>query len=642
MQRRQTTHANHVEQSLNRITTSLSSNSVVTENTYTTTLRIEEGVENATEILKRVDQVTQKLASDVPVMIEQGFQRCMENTLTSLHFTEFETGLQLSKDCSDRRPAYNESKNYLMKTPHFSSTQGSPVQPSHRLDSPQLPKLSSPRQQRQLIAFGRSEKELRALSGQDAKGNLSPLQKSSIPPQTRTFCRTIPFPVGFLQTKTTRILSHDSPATNSGENNTGIIQVTITLLPFRWLSSRGYTVTFDKVLHSGNAISWMPGLRCYNVVPDDSMVIQACLERDVVALQKLFQYRQASPFDVDSTGATLLGHALNWCRNPNHFSKPIDKALEVIQFLITEGADPVPFMKEFLDAYEYFSKEYTIVDALGMITHEEHTIEVLDAIGRLCLATAQRDLFDDPKILRKLWAVSLSGQTVPPLDFSYLFQEKYSGLEEIVFECPDYVFYTLMIKDTVSIMSISDKTWQRAVDQRFEVLAYLCTGGDESIKARIFAKKEWEPHQLSMPYRDRTCFCPETPSHLLFELLWDSEYFECKKSRRKLLRQHLHRMLVLLLRNGEDPLATCSCKARWKTEGTGSRTATDIAAAEGLLEVWADALEEVGYNATEIIDDWRFAEFQNVFQAHGESTVSLLDSVKFIGSTLISTVSYII
>ena len=163
MQRRQTTHANHVEQSLNRITTSLSSNSVVTENTYTTTLRIEEGVENATEILKRVDQVTQKLASDVPVMIEQGFQRCMENTLTSLHFTEFETGLQLSKDCSDRRPAYNESKNYLMKTPHFSSTQGSPVQPSHRLDSPQLPKLSSPRQQRQLIAFGRSEKELRAL-----------------------------------------------------------------------------------------------------------------------------------------------------------------------------------------------------------------------------------------------------------------------------------------------------------------------------------------------------------------------------------------------------------------------------------------------------------------------------------------------
>ena len=101
-------------------------------------------------------------------------------------------------------------------------------------------------------------------------------------------------------------------------------------------------------------------------------------------------------------------------------------------------------------------------------------------------------------------------------------------------------------------------------------------------------------------------------------------------------------MLVLLLQNGEDPLATCSCKAVWKTGGTGSRTATDIAAAEGLLEVWADALEEVGYNATEIIDDWRFAEFQNVFQVHGESTISLLDSVKFIGSSLISTVSYII
>lgn len=54
--------------------------------------------------------------------------------------------------------------------------------------------------------------------------------------------------------------------------------------------------------HSG----WNSSLRTYNIIPSDSLVFKLAGGGDVRGLLDLFAKRQASPFDVDEDGCSLL------------------------------------------------------------------------------------------------------------------------------------------------------------------------------------------------------------------------------------------------------------------------------------------------------------------------------------------------
>jgi len=51
---------------------------------------------------------------------------------------------------------------------------------------------------------------------------------------------------------------------------------------------------------------WNNNLRTYNIIPSDSSVIKLAREGDVRGLLDLFAGGQASPFDVDEGGRSLL------------------------------------------------------------------------------------------------------------------------------------------------------------------------------------------------------------------------------------------------------------------------------------------------------------------------------------------------
>lgn len=68
-----------------------------------------------------------------------------------------------------------------------------------------------------------------------------------------------------------------------------------------WLSNRIWQLALGRSL-SG----WHFTMRTYGVVPDDSLVFQACRAGDLVGMQRLFDVGLASPFDRNECGDDLL------------------------------------------------------------------------------------------------------------------------------------------------------------------------------------------------------------------------------------------------------------------------------------------------------------------------------------------------
>lgn len=73
---------------------------------------------------------------------------------------------------------------------------------------------------------------------------------------------------------------------------------------------------YDPWKWLGNRTQPSPGLslRTVNIVADDAAIIQACEKLDLVAIRKLFDEGQASPYDVDNTGRNLLGAVAIGCQ----------------------------------------------------------------------------------------------------------------------------------------------------------------------------------------------------------------------------------------------------------------------------------------------------------------------------------------
>lgn len=68
-----------------------------------------------------------------------------------------------------------------------------------------------------------------------------------------------------------------------------------------WLMDRVWGILAIK-----NLSGWTFSPRSYNIIPDNSTVLEYIKDDDIARLQSLFAERKASPFDCDEGGDTLL------------------------------------------------------------------------------------------------------------------------------------------------------------------------------------------------------------------------------------------------------------------------------------------------------------------------------------------------
>lgn len=82
--------------------------------------------------------------------------------------------------------------------------------------------------------------------------------------------------------------------------------LTVTFIPMERRRTIGICATFINVMSEVRSPRISPRLRTFNVVPDDSEIINCVKRNDLDGLQTLFDKREASPRDVDSGGFSLL------------------------------------------------------------------------------------------------------------------------------------------------------------------------------------------------------------------------------------------------------------------------------------------------------------------------------------------------
>jgi hypothetical protein len=530
-----TAHAQIVEQSLCRVESGISSIQAVSEVIRDTTFETRNKIETVASIMTKVEHSIQNLRTDLPALLEPAIDRCLEKRLEG-EFKHIGVAGSLSvKQLSDRN-----------------QYQDRPTRGQWDLD---VSKSSKPPVE---VTWGNPPPMA-------AIGNFQFPQSTRAPTRKKTYVKTFSLPFGFIQSKTVQ-RTYNASSNNGEVTEKEVLRVEITVVPFSWLSSRGQVVSIEKVYDQHSRPLWTYTPRTYNILPEDAMVVSACKKQDLDTVKRLFEYRQASPFDVDTKGYSLLALALG--EYPQLLT--IEPSLQLIKFLISEGADPTTFISFFLWCYEQYTGDFWILDNLDIVGDEDiKMVKLFDEIWRLCLQSCQADPFVDIHVLEQLWNSSIGGRCAPPLDPAYLFQDRFTGFDDLLFENPDKVFSDLMGHRNC-LGSGSIDTWKRITDQIYETLVYVCYGGSESYKAKIFSPS----YSATVPWRHDSCFCPTTPSHLLFKIFHGSD--KGRPSWRAHLKYHLHRMVVLLLQNGEDPEATCACKTSWQPSG-GHRSVTDYA-----------------------------------------------------------------
>ena len=82
--------------------------------------------------------------------------------------------------------------------------------------------------------------------------------------------------------------------------------LTVTFVPKDYRRTMGLCATFIDMMSEVNGPRISPRLRTFNVVPEDSEIINCIKRNDLNGLQLLFDKREASPTDVDPKGFSLL------------------------------------------------------------------------------------------------------------------------------------------------------------------------------------------------------------------------------------------------------------------------------------------------------------------------------------------------
>lgn len=87
-------------------------------------------------------------------------------------------------------------------------------------------------------------------------------------------------------------------------------EIKLSFIPQSRQRATGLSAVFKKDSSISQVCRIPPCLRTFNVIPDDSTVINCILRNDMSGVQRLFGERRASPLDVDSRGGSLLSYAL--------------------------------------------------------------------------------------------------------------------------------------------------------------------------------------------------------------------------------------------------------------------------------------------------------------------------------------------
>lgn len=80
---------------------------------------------------------------------------------------------------------------------------------------------------------------------------------------------------------------------------------------------RGTSIRFIKTLEVLQGFHISPHITTFNIVPDESDIIQCAVQNDLRGVQRLFESRKASPQDVDSRGFSLLSVSIENLKSRN-------------------------------------------------------------------------------------------------------------------------------------------------------------------------------------------------------------------------------------------------------------------------------------------------------------------------------------
>ena len=230
----------------------------------------------------------------------------------------------------------------------------------------------------------------------------------------------------------------------------------------------------------------------------------------------------------------------------------------------------------------------------------EESWKRLEELGIMCINQAYEVPFEDPAVRNDVWKTSEIGIAAFPMGSFYVCHEEWPvGVEDLALENPDSIFFDLVTTEVISTAPRHDLI--NFLDCCCRTLANLYRNGIKAeIVARYISQKGMpSSSQIYNCTNGHSLFCQDGPTHLLHSLNMERH----RKEHRSVVRQHIQHMLAFLLKHAEDPRLRCCCPRA--QAANYSRTPTEIAAAKGVLDIWAKALAEAGIDPEEFhLDDF--------------------------------------
>ncbi|OCK82044.1 hypothetical protein K432DRAFT_424433 [Lepidopterella palustris CBS 459.81] len=380
-------------------------------------------------------------------------------------------------------------------------------------------------------------------------------------------------------------------------------------LPAAWLSPRGIQAVFESTTVFGGSIIRHAALRPVPRIPDNSAIIKAVRRGHLVNVIGLFKSGRASPHDIDTSGKSLLEHAIVPDIGRDRIAPVTLGTVVLVRYLIRCGAESSTAMPAIHIQQRTLRQQEVLLngdlknrmtgDKIQELNDAADSWKNLEELGRMCLNHAKEDPFQDPTLRLDMWSSSEVGRASKPLDSFYLYHDKWPiGVEDIAIEQPKVVFNILLTVDAPSSSDYHELV--KRLNCRYNILnALYRDGAMKEICSRVNSDT---PYSTSDAMQN-SLFCLNAPNHLLHRVFSVSNMGRCQSRFRGIIRQHIQRLLVLFLRNGEDPHLRCPCSAMWNGRQGETRTPTDLAIARNLLDTWNDALSEVGLDPEDFLHD---------------------------------------
>jgi hypothetical protein len=420
--------------------------------------------------------------------------------------------------------------------------------------------------------------------------------------------RKLPTPLGmvYVTTTTATIFYKDTIHQVEGEFLSYTVNWKFT--PFPWISIRSLIASYrsEPCLNDTSLVRSL-NFRYFHMVSYQSELFSRCSARDWKGVKRLIERGEATPLDVLPDGASLID-----CAVDPRVRHTTEESLELMDLLVKHGADPSTIMPNLLEKVKSNHDEWETGRPLDFSDswkddREVKELRVLSALGMVCLDKGKKDPFEDPRLLLGLWDMSLSRCLYFGFDLDLYVHQKWFPLDELAFQYPDIIFGEIVQATSKEHDSFEDD-FRKRHDFRFEALRSLCLRG---IKHRIYSSPPPDP---PASYSGKSTFCTRNRSHLLFQALSYTTYWDEDISWRSMVRDQLLRTLVLLLRHGEDPYAHCLCFANENTTGPRCITPTSVAAENGLLHIWKSALREAGFDDAAVTDEWYFRGIRDLLR----------------------------